>query len=559
MSPSPYDNEDPIRVFIEESRENLERLDREVVTLERTPTDRRLIGSLFRTLHTMKASCGFFDFHKLREIAHAGENLLGTIRDGVRPFTPRIGSILLRMADRVRACIDRIERTGTEDNEDDGPLIRSMESALLETRIGIPSQPVESYNFAEERSLFSTDSTIRVNVAVLDRLMEQVGELVLVRNQFLQRFKDSRDPHMIRVVQQLDEITGRLHDGIMQTRMQPIRAIWNLFPRLVRDTAAYCEKEVSLQMSGADTEIDRSVIEAIRDPLMHLIRNAIDHGIESPTDRIASGKRRYGTIHLHAEYENGQVILTVGDDGRGISTEKVRDEAIRKGMIAAEDAARLTPEEAIRLIFLPSFSTADSVTQVSGRGVGMDVVKTNIESIGGEITIHSVPAQGTEFRLRIPLSLAIVQGLVVQIGHDRFIVPQTAFVEAIRLEGEVQSRAIQFANGIPTLRIKGRTIPVVDLPDLHGREAVDSFIERDEMHVLILEVEPDQIAMIVDEVFETEEIIVKSLGEATPSLKIFSGATTLGDGTSALVIDVAELAHRALTPTTDQELSRATR
>jgi two-component system chemotaxis sensor kinase CheA len=351
------------------------------------------------------------------------------------------------------------------------------------------------------------------------------------------------DPQLMRAAKQLNHLTGKLQENILQTRMQPVQTLWNRMPRLVRDVAQMCTKEVTLKMTGGETEIDRSVMDAIKDPLTHLLRNAVDHGIEAPEKRSQLGKSRSGTIHLHSQYSNGQVVISIRDDGGGIAPQKVLKRAIEKGMISSLDAGRMSKDEIIQLIFLPGFSTAEKVSEVSGRGVGMDVVRSNIESIGGVIEIKSVENEGSEIRLKIPLTLAIVQGLIVGVHDQRMIVPQSSLVEIVHLdELECLERVTQIENG-SVLQYRGNLIPMVRIESVLELE-LDPSESVTELTVLILQFESSLIGLIVPRIFDTEEIVIKGLSSDLTSLKIYSGATILGDGSIALVLDV----HQLLSP-----------
>ena len=316
---------------------------------------------------------------------------------------------------------------------------------------------------AEARAPALSDSNIRVDVGLLDKLMNLVGELVLARNQILQFSSTQQDTSFLNTSQRLNLITTELQEGVMKTRMQPIGNIWSKFPRVVRDLATSCGKQVNIEMEGKETELDKTIIESIKDPLTHLVRNAVDHGVEMPEKRLAAGKSPEGHLFLRAFHEGGQVNIEISDDGAGIDLERVKQKALEKGLIAPDQAARLSDRELLNLLFLPGFSTAEKVTNVSGRGVGMDVVKTNIEKIGGTVDIQNRVGHGTTLKIKIPLTLAIIPALIVTSGGDRYAIPQVSLLELVRLEGEQARKGIEKIHGAAVYRLRGNLLPLVNL------------------------------------------------------------------------------------------------
>jgi two-component system chemotaxis sensor kinase CheA len=398
------------------------------------------------------------------------------------------------------------------------------------------------------------DSTIRVDVDLLDSLMLLVGELVLTRNQIVQNVARQTDTDLIRASQRLNLIASELQEGVMKTRMQPIDHIWSKLPRVVRDLGLQCGKSVRLEMEGRETELDKTLLEAVKDPLTHLVRNSVDHGIEAPEARRAAGKPAEGVLFLRAKHESGQVVVEVADDGAGIDPAKIGAKAVERGVITQEALRRMSPQDILQLIFLPGFSTAAAVTNVSGRGVGMDVVKTNIESIGGTNEVESQPGEGTTCRLRIPLTLAIVPALTVECAGDRYAIPQISLQELVALDAEKAATAVEEVGGAPVYRLRGELLPLVRLTEVLGLTS-----ERDDGHVVIavLRSEGRRFGLVVDRVINTEEIVVKAVGGQLKSIGLYSGATVLGDGTVALILDVQALARRALrTETTDRHETR---
>ncbi len=399
------------------------------------------------------------------------------------------------------------------------------------------------------------DSTIRVDVDLLDELMLLVGELVLTRNQIVQNVARQTDTDLIRASQRLNLIASELQEGVMKTRMQPIDHIWSKLPRVVRDLGQQCGKSVRLEMEGRETELDKTLLEAVKDPLTHLVRNSVDHGIETPEARKKAGKAPEGVLTLRARHESGQVVVEVGDDGAGIDPAKLGAKAVERGLITPDALARMSPSDVLQLIFLPGFSTAAAVTNVSGRGVGMDVVKTNIESIGGTIEVESDPGIGTVCRLRIPLTLAIVQALTVECATDRYAIPQISLQELVSLDAEKAANAVEEVGGAQVYRLRGELLPLVRLTDVLGLTS-----ERHDGHVVIavLRSEGRRFGLVVDRVINTEEIVVKAVGGQLKQIGLYSGATVLGDGTVALILDVQALARRALrTETAERQESRA--
>lgn len=568
-----------IREFLIETHENLAQLDLDLVTLEQQPTERETLDRVFRTLHTVKGTAGFLGLQSLQTVAHAAESLLAKLRAGEMTFNAEIASALLQVVDAIRQMLQAVEATEKDGNGDYSALIATLDRLRTARPSAAPpakpevSRPVSQPTVlagpvqtafdrsativssdsaisepAEARGPAVSDSTIRVDVGLLDKLMNLVGELVLARNQVLQYSSSQENANFQGTVQRLNLLTTELQAGVMKTRMQPISNIWGKFPRVVRDLALACGKQARLDMEGQTTELDKTLIEAIRDPLTHLVRNSVDHGIESPADRAARGKPAEGRLSLHAFHEGGNVIIEIADDGAGIDPQRVRAKAIQAKLISPEQADRLSDRDMIDLIFLPGFSTADKVTQFSGRGVGMDVVRTNIEKIGGTVAIESRLGAGTTIRMKIPLTLAIIPALTVTSDGDRYAIPQVSLLELVRLEGDSARRGIENMHGAPVYRLRGRLLPLVFLGDqLHpghaaARLAPDAEIE---INIVVLQADDRQFGLVVDAIHDTEEIVVKPLQKHVKSIGMFSGATIMGDGRVALILDVLSLAQRS--------------
>jgi len=543
--------DDIVREFIVESTEGLDQLDRDLVELEKDPSDGDRLARIFRVAHTIKGTSGVLGFGKMEAVAHVGENLLSQLRDRKLMLTQGITSALLGMVDALRTLLADIEQSGTERQRDYSMVIANLSAQLAGGNIAAAapptgaSAPTAAVNREAQTGNSSGDGTassIRVDVGLIDKVMTLVGELVLARNQILQFTASEQDASFTGAAQRLNLITTELQEAVMKTRMQPIGNVWNKLPRVVRDLAAGCGKHVRIEMEGSDTELDKTIIEAIKDPLTHIVRNAVDHGIESPEKRRAAGKPEEGVLRLRAYHEGGQVNIEITDDGGGISVEAVRERAKQRGLVSADQAARMSDRELMAMIFAPGFSTAEKVTNVSGRGVGMDVVKTNIERIGGSVDVQSAPGVGTALKIKIPLTLAIIPALVATSGGEQFAIPQVSLVELVRLDGEQGASAIESIQGAPVYRLRGNLLPLLYLDRelrLRGREKSGA------VNIVVLQADDRQFGMVVDEINDTEEIVVKPLGKLLKGLPCFAGATIMGDGRVALILDVMGLAQRA--------------
>jgi len=583
--------------FLVESYENLDKLDKDLIELEEDPGNTDILGSIFRTIHTIKGTCGFIGLHKLERVAHVGENLLGKLRDGVLALDPARTSALLAMVDAIRYMLGCIENEKNEGDVDYTQLIQTLGKLLTdegakEVASQVPAvavekkeEPVEEApkvvaekkdrrqstpaeqaahvakagdkrqtadRRTETRSV--ADSSIRVDVEILDRLMNLVGELVLARNQILQFVPTGADSSFIATSQHLNLVTTELQEGVMKTRMQPIGNIWSKFPRVVRDLSMAVGKKIRLEMEGKETELDKTLIEAIKDPLTHIVRNSCDHGIESPEVRAENGKDEEGVLLLRAFHEGGQVNIEIIDDGGGIDPEKIKKKALEKEVITPEQAERMGDRELVSLIFAPGFSTAEKVTNVSGRGVGMDVVRTNIEKIGGTVDIQSRKGKGTTLRVKIPLTLAIIPALIVTSGGGRYAIPQVNLLELVRLDGEQAKNSVEQIQGAPVYRLRGNLLPLVYL---HEQLQIEKVVDDEAINIVVLHADDRQFGLVVEGISDTEEIVVKPLGEQLKGLAAFSGATIMGDGKLALILDVMGLAQNAHVITEHQEKTLA--
>lgn len=574
------DVDEIVEAFLIESQENIEQLDQDLLALESDPAAAAPVASAFRALHTIKGTCAFFGFPHLETLSHQAETLLGTIRDGERLATPAVITLLLEVSDRIRDILAVIEAQGSEADEPNTALLDRLRGAVRDENPPAPAaaasaaaapaatagpeapagpdepapatstpapqppapQPPAAQPPAAQPPAASTaaGASVRVGVPVLDKLMGLVGELVLARNQILQNAEVLQGP-LAPIAERIDQITSGLQETATLTRMQPVRTVFAKLPRTARDVAYAAGKDVQVLTEGEDTELDRTVLDAIRDPLTHLIRNAVDHGIEDPDTRRSRGKPAQGTVLLRGSHAGGQVTIEVIDDGAGIDHQRVLAKARERGLISAERAATITPRESLDLIFAAGFSTAAAVTSVSGRGVGMDVVRTNVEAIGGSVELDSRPGAGSTVRITLPLTLAIIPALVVRCGGQHFALPQASLQEVIQLGDWSQTRLEQI-RATTVVRHRERLLPVLALTELLGL-AAGTGTGTDTGTLVLLRSDLGSFGLVVDEVHDTVEIVVKPLHAEIRALGFYSAATILGDGAVALILDVAEVAR----------------
>jgi two-component system chemotaxis sensor kinase CheA len=614
------------REFLIESQEGLDRMERCLTDLEERPNDMGLLAEIFRSVHTIKGTTGFLGFKRLEKLAHAGENLLGQLREGKLAANRPIITGLLQLLDGLRSILKTIEAEDSEGEGDDTELIARLEelqapklkqaqakqrarlkagvkqpiastagpqpgaassappaataahpsapslpaaqatepAKAAQAQVAAPAAkaPVESNgDAAKPRSMgmgpgTAAESTLRVDVTLLNRMMNLVGELVLTRNQVLQA--TAADPNMTMLSRRLDMVTADLRESVMKARMQPVSNIFSKIPRIVRDLSQSLGRRVRLQMEGQETELDKSLLEAIKDPLTHAVRNSLDHGIEPPQVRQAAGKDPVGTLKLGASQEGSHVVIEVSDDGAGIAMEKVRKKAIERGVITPERAAQMGERELLQLIFLPGFSTATTVTNVSGRGVGMDVVRTNVEKIGGKVEIDSRAGKGTTLRLRIPLTLAIIPALIVRSMKQSFALPQGALLELVHVPPEQAAATIEWMEGAPLYRLRGKLLPLVFLDRLMMPCIEHKTVTERDNFIAILDADGRRFGLVVDGLADPEEIVVKPLSAVLKDIGIFSGATVLGNADLALILDPGSIAMKAgVTMSGEEEAARA--
>ncbi len=603
--------EDILKDFLAESKENLELLDQQFVELEQEPDNMDLIKSIFRTVHTIKGTAGFFGFTTLEGIAHFAEDILSKLRDGIVTINEDIATILLKSVDYIKAILASLEQNGKEPDdieyldfivelrnfaekivkgqdvsvkpkeekpkeEGEGPKEASQEDApsekadtdkdkkeeakkeeLKEEKTEDKKEAAEAQKSPKEPSKPApktppkkagpppttaqlTETHVRVDVHLLDKLMNLAGELVLSRNRLTQIANRLSDTELLTASQRLSLAVTEIQEQIMKTRMQPVGNVFNKFPRIVRDLSRSAQKQVQLKIEGAETELDRSIIESIKDPLTHMVRNSIDHGIESSEIRVQKGKPAAGTLVMRAYHEGGQVIIEIQDDGAGIDPEKIKKKAVEKGVISHEQVERLTNRDVLMLIFQPGFSTAEKVTNISGRGVGMDVVKTNIEKLGGTVELQSEVGQGTTVRIKIPLTLAIIPALVVQCSGQRYCIPQVNLVELVHLSPDDMEKDVQIIGDSEFYRLRGEILPLVRLNRVLNLPEPDAG-DANGLNIVVLNSGDRQFGLVVDGIHDSEEIVVKPLGTHLKHIHAFAGTTLMGDGRVALILDVVGL------------------
>lgn len=673
--------------FIAESTEGLAQLDNDLIELEKDPSNTDLLSGIFRTMHTIKGTCGFIGLSRLEKVAHSSENVLGRIRDGEIPVSELAITLILESVDKVKDILGVLEESGTEPEGDDSVLIDKLneiaeggspagdeasdkpadesnapeptdeiveevkvedesevvtskkasdleeetvaqeveleeqkstddeikaEEPKKEEPLESPKPPVkdtkaekaEAKGVAKNSAAAVASQTIRVNLEVLENLMTQVSELVLTRNQLLQLVHDRENDEFSVPLQRLNYVTSELQEGVMKTRMQPISNAWNKLPRIIRDLEKELSKKVHLEMLGGDTELDRQVLEMIRDPITHMVRNSADHGIENPEKRMIQGKKEQGTIILNAYHAGGHIIIEIKDDGAGLNTDRIKQKILENNLVPESELEEYNENRIHDFIFHPGFSTAEQVTNVSGRGVGMDVVRTNIEKIGGNVSVKSTPGKGSLFTIQIPLTLAIVSALIIESGGERFALPQLSVLEIVR-DSRNSEHVIEFINGAPVMRLREKLLPLISLervleirghskkepvpnskeredikphkpqhhtpepheseePEMIGEEPkTDPEIEKESFekpvaentndetpshededkfdshnkYIIVTQVGSLNFGLIVDQVFDTQEIVVKPVSHMLKKINTFSGNTILGDGSVIMILD----------------------
>ncbi|MGE3247558.1 MAG: chemotaxis protein CheA, partial [Beijerinckiaceae bacterium] len=558
--------------FLAEANEQLDQVERQIVQFEKDPSDANCIASIFRLVHTLKGTSGFLDLTRLEKLTHSAETLLGRARDRGRA-SPEQVSLILQTIDSIQEIIGELADHGAEPPGDDSALIGELEAAARNTEDPVAStessEPVascaEDAPEAPPRAEAPTSvspatgpaanaakpetshqparepGSIRVTIGILERIMRLVSELVLTRNQLIDLSSKATDTAISAPLQRLSAITSDLQDSIMQARMQPIDRLFASLPRMVRELTIDLGKQANLVVEGSDTELDRQLIDHIRDPLMHLIRNCLDHGIEPPDERIAMGKPAHGLVRVTAAQDAGFISIKIHDDGRGIDVARVREKAAALGLTDEAQLASMSNDEVCRFIFAPGFSTARKVTHVSGRGFGMDVVRENIESIGGTVSLTTVYGQSTTFTLKVPLTLAIIPALIFSVGSFRFAIPQDSVVEAVACHDGDRSR-LSTVQGRTVFRLRDHVLPVADLSRICRLDPEDNDEDHRNKLAIVTRIGAVNFAMAVDELADVQEIVVKPLSSPLAHLDIFAGNTILGDGSVVLIINPVGLA-----------------
>ena len=562
-----------INEFLEEISETLNRLDRQFVALEQDPSNTDCLTEIFRDLHTIKGSCGLLGLNKLESITHSGENLLGKLRDGHLNVQPVMISSLLKMMDAVWKTVDCLKQSGREGDVDYSSLINTL--ALLEKGEALPdnlsndtvdqdkpgSAPkpleeekdqsniaVDTQGTDSEDSSTSTEDklqgkNIRVSVELLDSLMNLVGEVVLARNQFSRILLNNENSTIQGTSQSLNRVTTDLQETVLKARMQPIKNVWDKLPRMIRDLSLKCGNKVRLEMEGQDSELDKSLISAIQDPVMKIIRNAIAHGIETPEQRRNMGKPEEGIIKLKALNQNGQIHIDIQDDGRSLDFLAIRNQAVKQKLITPEQAKNLSDKDCGKLLFLKGFSLTENSLMKPAKGNGLTQTREMIEKIGGTLDIDIQPGIQTNLKIKIPLTLAIIPALIVSSNSNRYAIPQVNIKELLWLEGEQSLQQIEEISGSQFYRLRGNLLPLVQLSQVLKTENPE---HRSDLNIVVLQADDISFGLVVEQIHNAEEIVVKNLDSFFKTIGSFSGATMLGDGEIVLILDVVGLAQNAM-------------
>ena len=545
-----------IQEFIAETVEGIQKIDIELVELERNPDNHELLGNIFRIMHTIKGTCGFLGLNKLASIAHAGENIMDKIRNKIIPADDANISLVLEAIDAIKIVVEYIQEKEVEPETDYSTLINKLNKIadteikinpqeLVNLEVNIPAdnqekafeeQKIKEENIKDlhENKLDSSAQTIRVHVNVLENLMQIISELVLNRNQLIQLDRTIRDNRFTSAIQRLNAITTSLQENVMETRMQPISNAWLKLPRLVRDLAKDLNKKINLVMIGEETELDRQLIESIKDPIMHMVRNSADHGIESPAERKSLGKSEEGTITLKAYHQGGHIVIELSDDGKGLDIKKIKAKALKNKLATEKELDSMTDAQVNQFVFRAGFSTSEVVTSVSGRGVGMDVVKNNIDGIRGTVDLKTIEGKGAFFTIKIPLTLAIMPILVIESCGQKFGLPQINILEMVKT-GEGSDYKIEEINDNKLLRLRNSLLPLVSFSDILQVE--DKQGKKKEQYIVICEVNSNNFGLIVDKIFDTEEIVLKPVSSLLKSISLYSGNTLLGNGDVIMIVD----------------------
>ncbi|MBA2936328.1 chemotaxis protein CheW [Sphingomonas sp. CGMCC 1.13654] len=522
--------------FIAETRETLEPLAGEIVAWEADPSDRGRLDSIFRFVHTVKGSCGFLDLPRLERLSHAAESALAEVRSGDRTPDRKLVNAVLAIIDRIGEYVEALAAGETYPEGGDEALILALEDNEVEA-----PEPTPAIVAQQQSTPRAPARSIRLPVELLDRMMAGVSDMVLARNELSRRLRErGGDAIVDTAFERLSACVAEMRESITRTRMQRIDGLFSALPRMVRDLSAELHKQVHLIIDGGDVELDREMIEMIRDPLTHIVRNSIDHGIEGPADRAAAGKAVGGTLRVDARQSGNQILIEIADDGRGIDDEKLLAKALAAGLVTRERAQRMDRQERLELIFAAGLSTAQAVTAISGRGVGMDVVRANVERIGGTVEIDTTLGRGTRLTLRVPMTLTIIPALTFAVGAELFAIPRGAVDEIVRSYGG--SVEVEMVGSAPVARIRGERVPVVELAKLLG---VPSYSGGRSILVVVRASSGERYALSVDSVQDHEELVVKPAAPAIMATGVYAGTTLPDNGRPMLLIDPAGVAQVA--------------
>lgn len=634
------ENQEFIQDFVEEAKGHIESVEAGLLKIDELSVDLDVINDIFRAVHSVKGTAGFFNLAVIVELSHSMENLLGELRNGNLKVNQEIIDLLLKSNDCLKAMVedvlesenmditeyveklamfikpDKVEDAGESEKKSTYISNKSTKTNAQKDSVKEKTIPTETTvvevaqeDHAKDQSLtidqqdkempvknqgIAVEDSIRVHVTLLNNLLNLASEMVLGRNQLLRTVEKYRKdiPGVEPILQNIDRITTELQEKVMQTRMQPVANVFNKFPRIIRDLSKKLGKEVELQLEGVDVELDKSIIEALGDPMTHLVRNAVDHGLEMPKERENQGKPRLGRIILKAYHEGGYVNIDIIDDGAGIDIEKVKEKALEKELISKSELSAMGEQDVLQLLFRPGFSTADKITDVSGRGVGMDVVKTNIGKLGGTVEIFTSVGKGTTFRLLLPLTLAIIPSLIVEVESQKFALPQVNLQEIVRIKPGDNIKKIEYIHNSQVLRLRGRLLPIIHLADvlelnrtfsdpvtgkrkeerrktfydqrskkkkIHTEGGASEILpckrksETNTIRILVLKIGSRKFGLAVDVIHGGEEILVKPLSKFVKECKCYSGVTIMGDGKAAMILDPEGIIDKAALKFVDEQ------
>jgi len=520
--------DDLLQEFIAETRETLEALSGEIVAWEAAPDDRDRLDAIFRFVHTVKGSCGFLDLPRLARLSHAAEDVLAAVRSGERHPDTQLVNAVLAIVDRIGEIVEAIDAGVPLDDTGEEMLVSALEEGSA-----VPTQahaPIASRN---------PTRSVRLNVDLLDRMMSGMSDMVLARNELARRLRDDgADPTVEAALERLSLTVAEMRDTVTRTRMQKIDALFSALPRMVRDTAAELGKSVTLHVEGSDVELDREMIEMMRDPLVHIVRNAIDHGLEPPLERRVLGKRESGRLTVSARQSGNQIIIEIADDGRGIDTDRLIAKIAGNGGRSAKELDALSDKAKLALVFEPGVSTKEAVTAISGRGVGMDVVRANVEQIGGRIELSNAPGKGLRLAIHVPLTLSIIATIGVGVGNQRFAISRQAIEEIVRVGGD--AIRVDMLGGTPAATVRDRRMPLVDLGGL-----LELSGENASTMLVIVGVPGGSYALAVESVLDHEELVIKPAAPAVMATGVYAGQTLPDSGLPMLLLDCAGIATAA--------------